>query len=407
MSITLITLTLGCLSSDLPPPPGPPAGDGSNPDADTADSAADTGDGEQEAQGEPVYPAAGYVGGWPPADTSPPEDSGGPLEPRCPAEMAAVYEVEGTILYCVDRYEVLVTGELGDRDQYSEGAELATATAASLAGVAPTTAITYGQADTVCANTPVLDREGEIVGYKHLVTFDEWQDAADGTIGEGGYAYPYGDDFVDGACACANQEGVVVYEGVQPTGSFKRCVSVFGAYDQSGNAWEWVDPQQAIDIAGWWVYGEALGLADTGGYLSVPSGELLEDLSVNAAGVSPTTLDIDEENFLTVEADTSSWDYNAGNPTGYLDYLTGSDEIPRVSLPVEADRDAALSSDRARLRIMTERDGQPITAKVGGAYYTSVDTCRLTEQPFTGHQHDFDGTIGFRCASPPISEAAK
>ena len=47
-----------------------------------------------------------------------------------------------------------------------------------------------------------------------------------------------------------------------------------------------------------------------------------------------------------------------------------------------------------------QRDGEPIGAKVGGAYYSGWDS--TLRSIFLGHVPEFDGTIGFRCVSDPL-----
>lgn len=67
---------------------------------------------------------------------------------------------------------------------------------------------------------------------KRLCEADEWEDACDGTVGNDGLTFPYGDERDVTAC---NVSGV----GPVPTGSNERCVSPFGVFDMGGNLWEW------------------------------------------------------------------------------------------------------------------------------------------------------------------------
>lgn len=45
----------------------------------------------------------------------------------------------------------------------------------------------------------------------------------------------------------------------------------------------------------------------------------------------------------------------------------------------------------------TTVDGLPVTAKLGGAYYTGGGSALCTAEPITEHPPDFEGTISARC----------
>ncbi len=66
---------------------------------------------------------------------------------------------------------------------------------------------------------------------KRLCTVTEWQWACSGREG---YDYPYGWTFSEEAC---NTEGI---QDPEESGSYRSCVSKFGAYDMVGNKFEWV-----------------------------------------------------------------------------------------------------------------------------------------------------------------------
>lgn len=122
----------------------------------------------------------------------------------CPADMAQVGQV------CVDRYEASV------------GADGA---ARSVAGVLPTTALTWPQAVTAC------EKAG-----KHLCTDSEWLSNCHGA------SWPWGNEPpTPGRCALPAADGHGA-TALMPTGSYPACASPEGVYDLAGNAWEWMTP---------------------------------------------------------------------------------------------------------------------------------------------------------------------
>jgi len=88
--------------------------------------------------------------------------------------------------------------------------------AASVAGVPPSTCITWFQAEQAC----------RLVG-KRLLTNEEWQGAAAGTPDPGA------NDDLSTTCATNSDFAAL-------TGARSACVSVWGAHDMAGNVWEWV-----------------------------------------------------------------------------------------------------------------------------------------------------------------------
>jgi Sulfatase-modifying factor enzyme 1 len=88
--------------------------------------------------------------------------------------------------------------------------------AASVAGVLPTSGLSWSQAEQACA---LVD--------KQLATNQEWQRAAAGTPDPG--------TADDGATTCVTSSA-----NPAPTGSRSACVSNWGAYDMVGNVNEWV-----------------------------------------------------------------------------------------------------------------------------------------------------------------------
>ncbi|HJQ84901.1 MAG TPA: SUMF1/EgtB/PvdO family nonheme iron enzyme [Candidatus Binatia bacterium] len=88
--------------------------------------------------------------------------------------------------------------------------------AASVAGVPPSTCLTWFQAEQACR-----------LAGKRLLTNEEWQAAAAGTPDPGA-----GDDFTT---TCATFSTFAA-----STGARSACVSRWGAHDMAGNVWEWV-----------------------------------------------------------------------------------------------------------------------------------------------------------------------
>ena len=308
------------------------------------------------------------------------------------------------ILYCVDTFEVVVEGDIGDKDQWAPGAIPPSAVASSKEGVIPSVGISFDQAVGICANTPVIGPDGEQYGVKHLVTREEWRDAADGVPGPGGTEFPYGNEVDADICATPDQFGNPVYDGLQPTGSLPDCVSAFGLYDQCGNAWEWADAGLATDAEVWFDLTASAGLmieVDDDGYLSVSSGwapSLVHLMMM--CGIGPD-LTVDEDGRLLVWLNESS---QAQFSSGLLMFgdgfhtISGDEFLPVVlGLP-----DVPSFPFNCPLIPILDPPSVPIPVKLGGAYYAGFpDSCGTM---FHGlrHTHDFDGTIGFRCACPPM-----
>lgn len=101
---------------------------------------------------------------------------------------------------------------------------------------------------------------------KRLCRTNEWSEACSGPQP---FAFPYGNDFVEGVCNLAHVEITHSYKwyGLREThrdvtpsklaksGVYKSCTGGYGASDMLGNVWEWTDPgpvDHAILMGGCW-----------------------------------------------------------------------------------------------------------------------------------------------------------
>lgn len=127
-------------------------------------------------------------------------------------------------VYCIDTYEASrIDGSGTDQGTSDQGA-------LSVRGRLPWTNLEWADARAAC------ERSG-----KRLCTVDEWEDACDGTIGDGGNLYPYGEELMEGVCVTE----LTLSDDPLPTGSRPGCISDFGVYDLGGNVWEWVGTTEA------------------------------------------------------------------------------------------------------------------------------------------------------------------
>lgn len=118
---------------------------------------------------------------------------------------------------CIDSFEV------SRSDATPEAPGRSNEDPRSLKGRHPWNQITWQAARDACAS------KGE-----RLCEADEWIDACDGTAGEGGLLFPYGDERDESNAVC-NVDSLEV----APSGGHPGCVSGFGVYDMAGNLWEW------------------------------------------------------------------------------------------------------------------------------------------------------------------------
>jgi hypothetical protein len=292
--------------------------------------------------------------------------------------------------FCIDKYE----------------GSLAETGVASVPGVLPSVAVTFVEAQARCAATPVVV-DGVPHGFKRLARLDEWRDAADGQLGDGGSTYPTGETWPTDRCAILDEQGRPTTQDLVPTGSLPGCVSPFGVHDQLGNAWEWADPQLSVDVEAFVRAEAAAGnhfeVSETG-ELRLTSGTL-SGLAVEVPGL-----------FATVAVDASGVvvgsrvRFEAPEPFPYSGFLVARRRVgPRATgfvLPVQFKRiDGVEQAETAPLRVQLESDGAPLTAKVGCAWYTGPPEGCSTRAWFFGHPADFHGTIGLRCAADPVVPA--
>jgi formylglycine-generating enzyme required for sulfatase activity len=167
----------------------------------------------------------------------------------CPAPPAFVTISAGARSWQMFTYEAshpLATAAAAFPGAVSTGpdhpAPAAPAEACARAGVRPWHTVTWAEADAACAR----------IGWR-LCTGDELRRACEGPEG---HAYTWGDVF-DGT-ACNLREAFTDAAGTTseaPSGRFPRCVSAEGAFDLSGNLWEWIaaegGDERTYQGAGW------------------------------------------------------------------------------------------------------------------------------------------------------------
>jgi len=306
----------------------------------------------------------------------------------CPSEMAAIRSGD-QVLYCIDRHEVSVSIQ-DENAALDEPAApfIARGTFRSQAGSLPVLRISYDDAVGLCEKTPVV-MDGVTVGYKRMPSLDEWLDAADGVVGPGGSAFPYGESYEPGRCNHGDPE----HGKLQLTGSFPGCKSAFGVFDQLGNAFEWADSGIRIDIAAtleaFAKRGLQLEIGD-GGVLRVAESDARRLLRCDAAGMKPLTLRRDADGHLS-QGTYGSKQHAAGILVFKDRPISSSNALP-VAFLCEA------GEERCTMMLRRNDEGQTVPVKVGGAFYTKSPW----PDAAMNHTHDFDGTITFRCASDPV-----
>ncbi len=153
--------------------------------------------------------------------------------------MVVIPSIAGKPAYCIDRFEATAddANALGNTDQAAGGANgdgTTLAMAQSRRFERPMRGVSWWQAKALCRNAG-----------KRLCTNDEWITACRGASDS---TYPYGESFEPHTCngyAAGREDVVEAGAMIQPeqteNGVFiaAGCVTEHGAYDMSGNLWEW------------------------------------------------------------------------------------------------------------------------------------------------------------------------
>jgi sulfatase-modifying factor enzyme 1 len=150
-------------------------------------------------------------------------------------DMVVVPEARGLPSFCIDRYEASIfSGDLGNATQSGDGDGSTSAVAQSERFVQPLHGVSWYQARAACANA-----------QKRLCSAEEWTRAC---RGDGDTTYPYGDAYQPTTCngyqatrGAPVETGAMIVPVPLMDGTIEAhgCVSQDGAYDMSGNVWEW------------------------------------------------------------------------------------------------------------------------------------------------------------------------
>jgi hypothetical protein len=306
-------------------------------------------------------------------------DSANIVEPICPIGFVAVPD-ESQPVFCIMAYEASIQDEVLE----------------SIANVLPAANVSFYSAQSLCET--IKEGADDDQRTARLASYEEWLDAGDGVIGEGGGLYPWGDEYAPHRCVLPVPEQGIIWDDYQQTGSMRDCVSRNGVFDQLGNVWEWVDEGKSINISDWLLnqaqLGQSFQIQD--GHLYLLSGSIT-NLYPQVVGFSFSHFQVDELGRVWAIANSP---YPLDKPG--IGYILPTEPI---SMPETADflpMNFAFSEDRHQALVVVdmERDGEPVATKVGGAYYSGTD--QSLRKKFYGHVPTFDGSIGFRCSIEPM-----
>jgi len=286
--------------------------------------------------------------------------------------------------FCVDKWEGTVVSGV----------------ATSQPGALPTTGLTFDGAVAACAAAEVRDGAGAVVGHKRMPLASEWEDAADGLLGPGGAALPYGGGWRSGACNVPDRGGEPGHRALAPTGSHPACVTPGGAFDLLGNAWEWTDSGLRVDIAGWFARrrAEGLDLERTPDDRLRPRAGGVEALAVVLNAVRPDALRVADDGLLVLAAGAAAPNLF---PSGFLTLARATEAAPYLPITV-APADPAAPAGAWAVRVKAADDGAPLPDKRGCASYAGSSTTCDASAAALAHPHDFDGSIAVRCVADPI-----
>lgn len=306
-----------------------------------------------------------------------------PKGKRCGQHLVPVPKEEP--VFCMMPYEAMVSGV---------GVHLA-----SRKGNLPEKNVSLVDAMEHCSKMPVLDSDGNTQGYMKLATLQNWRDAGDGIVGEGGSTYPWG-EVDDGRCILDHPKRPKRWKDHQPSGTAEGCKSIFGVYDQIGNLWEWVDIELETNLGDWSSRMKELGFT-----MSVDRStneiHVLQDelrfVTVNSICIQQQKLFVQDGILYTKLASPMSPHCEFGGQ-GYLLPKNVASPIKGDILPIRAQP----TGDPSVIKILyaPEREGERVGAKVGGSFYSGAGNDLHTI--WIGHIPSFNGSIGFRCEADPF-----
>ena len=264
-------------------------------------------------------------------------------------------------------------------------------------GALPSTNVSFLKAIEACENTDVFDSSGEVHGKMRIATLQHWKDAGDGVIGDGGSAFPWGEQY-DGRCIMDEEHRPPQYQTHLPSGSAPTCKSDAGVYDQIGNLWEWVDTGQVASKSLFLnkVNQRLSGSSIVGETIHVPR-RLLSSLRLQTICASLTELDLMNGRLVVRLQERISTHCEHGGK-GYLAYNLSHSPQAGDLLPVHLEP----TSDPLQMNVNYDaaREGERIGAKAGGSFYSGAGND--LQAIWIGHIPTFNGSIGFRCEADPF-----